>query len=259
MSSVRRYREQPSHPLPVWNGILEHLPKMGMCLWLYLWCLDKITREEDGVGHVLGGAPVKIERIAGELGRSQRALRRDFSKLRSRYLRLRWTPYGYVIAVLNSQKFGIWRPVDSPAKSGEARDKSREAKTENGRAVTENGRSKEDAAVAAVDTAAKQQPAAPPKPEDSVWSFLEVQPCGPLSFRSLLETGWAGRNGGPYSELIGRTIDAWETAEGQKLGRPAASLFRVLDKLRKDERATAQRAESAGESIHVFSPEEIPA
>ncbi len=101
--------------------------------------------------------------------------------------------------------------------------------------------------------------AALPKTEDSVWNFLEIHPCGPLPFRSLLETGWAGRNGGPYSELIGRTIDAWEAAEGQKLGRPAAALFRALDKLRKGESATAERAGSAGEAIRVFSLEEIPA
>ena len=90
MTNQRRYREQPSHPLPVWNGILEHMPKMGMSIWLYLWCLDRITHEQDGIGRVLGGAPVKIEKIAEELGRSPRALRRDFKRLRSRYLHLRW-------------------------------------------------------------------------------------------------------------------------------------------------------------------------
>jgi hypothetical protein len=83
--------------LPVWNGILKHQVKMGMAIWLYLWCLDKITFEQDGVGHALGGAPVKVGKIADELGRSSRALRTDLRILRTKYLKLRWTPYGYVI------------------------------------------------------------------------------------------------------------------------------------------------------------------
>jgi hypothetical protein len=256
----RRYRDKPSHPLPVWNGILEHLPNMGMSIWPYLWCLDRITYEQDGIGHVLGGAPVKVERIAEELGRSARALRRDFKRLRSRYLHLRWTPFGYVIEVLNSRKFGIWKPLNSPATIGEARDKSGEARTKNGQAVTENGRSKEDAAVAAVDAAVEQQPAAAltPNPENSVWDFLGIKPCGPNSFRTLLESGWASRNGDPYSTLIGETVDGWKAAEG-KLPPRCAPLFRALDGLRRRERQEGHPPDGATQPIHIFSDEEIPA
>jgi len=223
---------------------------MGMSIWLYLWCLDRITYEQGGVGHVLGGSPVKVEKIVEELGRSPRALRRDFKRLRSRYLNLRWTPFGYVIGVLNSRKFGIWKPLDSPATSGEARGKS-------GEAVTENGRSKEDTAVAAVDTAVKQQPAAFPKPKDSVWGFLEIKPCGPISFRTVLESRWASRNGDRPSVLIGETIDAWETANREKLPR-AARLFAGLSKLRYREKET-QTQVKIGEPIHSLTAEEIPA
>ncbi len=116
----RRYRGEASRPIPIWNGILEHQAKMGMAIWVYLWCLDRITHEQDGVGYVLGGAPVKVEKIAGELDRSPRALRRDLRTLRSRYLQLRRTPYGYVIHVLNSHKFGIWRAWKRSAKNGES-------------------------------------------------------------------------------------------------------------------------------------------
>ncbi|MFY9527832.1 MAG: hypothetical protein WBC04_18400 [Candidatus Acidiferrales bacterium] len=233
--SERRYRGEPSRPIPVWNGILEHLQPMGMAIWLYLWCLDRITQEREGVGYVLGGAPVKVEKIAEELGRSARALRRDLGKLRSRYLRLRWTPYGYVIGVLNSRKFGIWKLAASPAKNGEARDKSGEARTKNGRAVTENGRSKEDTAIAAVDAAAKQQPAGASKPGESVWSFLGIDPCGPLSFRQLLETRWASRNGEPLGGLLGEVVDAWKATNGRIPPR-TAPFFQALAKVRKRDR-----------------------
>jgi hypothetical protein len=255
----RLFRGKASHPVPVWNGLLEHLRAMGMAVWLYLWCLDRITYEQDGVGHVLGGSPVKVEKIAEELGRSPRALRRDFKRLRSRYLHLRWTPFGYVIEVLNSRKFGIWRPLDSQAINGNARDKSGEARTKNGCAKTKNGRSKEDAAIAAVDAAEKQQAAGAPGPntEDSIWSFLEIKPCGPISFRILLESRWASRNGGRASVLIGEAVDAWETANREKLPR-AARFFAALSNLRHRENETQTQVKT-GERIHILTPEEIPA
>ena len=234
MITGRQYRGQPSHPLPLWNGILEHLPKMGMAVWIYLWCLDKITYEQDGVGHILGGSPVKVEKIAEELGRSPRALRRDLKKLRPRYLHLRWTPYGYVIQVLNSQKFGIWKPPDSPATNGEARDRSGDAQTKNGRVRTKNGRSKEDAAVAAVDTAEKQQPNPAHNPQEMVWGFLGIDPCGPPPFRTFLEGCWVSRNGDLPSVVIGTALDAWEDTEGAKPPR-CARLFRALSELRRKE------------------------
>jgi len=229
---ARTYRGEPSRPIPVWNGILEHVGTVGMAIWLYLWCLNRITFERDGVGYVLGGAPVKVEQIAGELGRSQRALRRDFAKLRTRYLRLRWTPYGYVIQVLNSRKFGIWKP-ESLTKNGKAQDKSGEAVTENGRAVTEFGRSKEDTVVAVEEAAAQLQPFAS---EKSVWVFLGIEPSGPASFRSLVESGWASRNRQVRSEIIGNAVDAWENTEGRKLDAPR--LFHALGVLRTHEKRT---------------------
>lgn len=80
---------------------------------------------------------------------------------------------------------------------------------------------------------------AAPKPacfssEETVWGFLGISPCGPPSFRSLLETGWASRNGQARSVFIGNCVDAWEGTEGKRL--PAPQLFRALDQLRKAER-----------------------
>ncbi len=107
----RKYGDRASHAIPVWNGLLEHCERIGSAIWEFLWCLDKITEEEDGIGKVLGGAPVKAERITGDLKRGKTVVSKNLQRLKQEgYLKLRRTPYGYVIEVTNSLKFGIWRP-----------------------------------------------------------------------------------------------------------------------------------------------------
>jgi hypothetical protein len=99
--------------------------------------------------------------------------------------------------------------------------------------------------------------AAQPKPEDLVWNFLEIKPCGPISFRTLLESRWASKNGDRPSVVIGEVVDAWETAEGEKLRR-APELFRALSELRQKEKQNASRRVDA-EPIHALTAAEIPA
>jgi hypothetical protein len=96
-----------------------------------------------------------------------------------------------------------------------------------------------------------------PKKEDSVWVYLEIEPCGPPSFRSLLESRWASRNGNRPSVLIGETVDAWECAEGAKLRR-APKLFSALAELRNNERRATDRSAEPVEPIHVLTSAEIP-
>jgi hypothetical protein len=73
-----------------------------------LWCLDRVTEESDGIGKVFGGAPVKLERIAAELDGDKETTRRHLEKLKSgNYIRTLRTPYGLIIEVLNSRKFGV--------------------------------------------------------------------------------------------------------------------------------------------------------
>jgi hypothetical protein len=226
--SPRLYRRKPSHPIPLWNGILEHRDRIGEALWEFIWCLDRITGERDGIGIVLGGAPVKLEKIVAELKGDKESTRRHLKKLETgKYIRMRRTPYGQVIEVLNSKKFGIW---------GKEKPQSPVSLKEKPTGESE----KPQSAVRKEDHAGTMQKAASqPKHETSVWSFLGIEPCGPLSFRSLLETGWAGRNGGHYSILIGKTIDAWEATEGEK-PRRCAALFNALAELRQREaKATA--------------------
>ena len=264
MSNPRRYREQPSHPIPVWNGLLAHRPRVGAAIWTFLWCLDGITQETDGIGLVHGGAPVKIPVIAAALQINECTVRRDLKHLvHEGYVRRRRTPYGLVIEVCNSCKFGVWsghKRSGENARIGEERSDKSDGqigqKCPEGSG--ENARNKEDATRNAAR--GQPQPAAPltSNPEDSVWSFLKIPPCGPRSFQSLLEIGWASRNGGPYAILIGQTIDAWEATEGRKLHR-APQLFRALADLRRRERREVGKPVKPTEPIHVLTAEEIPA
>jgi hypothetical protein len=117
----RLYRGLQSYAIPVWNGIFEHRKKIDGALWEFLWCLDRVTEECDGIGKVFGGAPVKLERIAAELDGDKESTRRHLGKLKSgNYIRTLRTPYGLIIEVLNSRKFGVLqKPQSAVSRSGE--------------------------------------------------------------------------------------------------------------------------------------------
>lgn len=111
-TSQRDFAGKQSFPIPVWNGLLEHRPRIGGAIWEFLWCLDRITSEQDGIGLVLGGAPVKAARIAANLQEHPDQAKKNLRRLEAGgYIRRRRTPYGMVLSVLNSCKFGIWRKV----------------------------------------------------------------------------------------------------------------------------------------------------
>jgi hypothetical protein len=109
--SDRRHRGGRSYAIPVWNGIFDHYKRIGPALWVFLWCIDAITKETDGVGLVHGGAPIKLERIAADFGGVRLETVRSHLKILQDggYIRTRRTPYGQVIEVLHSKKFNIWR------------------------------------------------------------------------------------------------------------------------------------------------------
>jgi hypothetical protein len=255
----RRYRENQSRPIPVWNGVLEHCGRIDAAIWVFLWLLDAITEERDGVGIVRGAAPLKASRIAKDLCTDEWTVRKHLRDLeRGRYIRRRRTPYGAVIEVSNSRKFGIWKAHE---RSGESQHLDQEnggfATRDRGNLNARTGKSqltKKTQQYAAKNAAAATQPATTSNLKDSVWGFLGINPSGPASFQSQLEAGWVSRNGGPSSILIGNAIDAWEGTEGRKLPN-AAPLFRALDRLRKEEK---QQPTVVSDPIHTFSAEEIP-
>jgi len=216
----RKYGEKDSHPNPFWNGIFEHYDRIGDALWEFLWCIDAITREKDGVGLVLGGAPVKVTRIVGDLRKSDReTVRRHLKHLvDEKYIRSRRTPYGQVIEVLNSKKFDIWKkekPQNAVSPPEEKHIYVRE-KHIHVREKPQNAVSKEDSAVT-------QQKDAAVRAACPVWEKTQVDPLRlPGAFRKLCEDRWSVRNGSSLFDFMGDVLNAWQVLEGAKCKYPRA-------------------------------------
>ena len=104
---TRKYRDQPSYAIPVWNGILEHREKIGPAIWEFFWCLDKITVEdENDTGWLLGKTPIDTKRIADDLSEHENTAHANMNKLAAEgYIIRKRTPRGYLIGVVNSRKF----------------------------------------------------------------------------------------------------------------------------------------------------------
>ena len=90
------------------NGLLKdgHRKKMGAAVWEFMWCLDKMTSyDENGVGKVLGGKPIKSSEIAKDLGGTDSSIRKNLSILRDKgYIDTLRTPYGLVITIHKAKK-----------------------------------------------------------------------------------------------------------------------------------------------------------
>lgn len=177
----RKNGERRSHPFPVWNGLLEHRPKIGPAIWVYLWLLDKITSEQGAKGIVLGGSPVKAAQIASDLDVDEHTVRRDLRRLTGSYIEVVRTPYGYRVFVLNSRKFGIWRSAKNGLSESERSAKNvpqigqkwpdRSAKS---------GRNKEDSAV---DAARRRSSGTAPRLHPA-WTALGIEaPVGSALFQ----------------------------------------------------------------------------
>lgn len=97
------------------SGLLEkkHYDEIGSAIWVFLWLIDRITKEfidERGRpwGVVLGGKPIKAEDIAQTFSVSIEAVKRNLRRLAdNRYIKTIRTPYGKIIHVYNS---GKWKP-----------------------------------------------------------------------------------------------------------------------------------------------------
>jgi hypothetical protein len=95
-----------TYSIPVSNGILEHREKIGSAIWLFLLLIDWTTSEENGVGIVLRGKPIKLEALMAALGLKERQVSSQLQRLKfGGYIQARRTPYGYSIEVLKSKKF----------------------------------------------------------------------------------------------------------------------------------------------------------
>jgi hypothetical protein len=191
------------------NGIFEHSHKIGCAVWEFLWCLDKITVEKDGIGWVYGKAPVKIARIAQDFGICEKSVRIHLNRLKAfGYISTQKTPFGLIIGVKNSKK--IWAPGSQV--SGK---KLPESSTESGKSFPEtaqivpeeppqNYRSKEDKAVdKAIDSRGNAAASCPLDP----WKVLGRDlPMGSPRFQRIFEHCFARRNGNPLSDAMERAI-----------------------------------------------------
>lgn len=115
MNRQRMNGDEPSHPIYLWNGVLEqkHVTNIGPAVWLFLWCIDRTTEERptkkpnetSGAyeGWVYGGMPMTLERIAEEMHTSRRSVQRHLERLCEHgYLRITLAPHGLIIRVQNS-------------------------------------------------------------------------------------------------------------------------------------------------------------
>lgn len=79
---------------------------MGEAIWLYLWLLDKMTSvNENGIGKVMGNAPITHEQITTDLGIHRNTYVKYVKKLRDAgYIHTLRTPYGLIITVNKAEK-----------------------------------------------------------------------------------------------------------------------------------------------------------
>jgi hypothetical protein len=204
----RKYEEMESHPICVWNGILEakHRERIGPAIWLYLELLDKITTEdENGIGWLLGRSPVKLGRFKGSRWMNRIYLER---LAKFKYVVRKRTPYGFVIGVTNSRKLRFGRVgVTSNSLGG------RVGVTSNSR-VGITGTYKEDKAK-------EQSIEADKAARATAWEAVGINPLDrgiPPRLREQWEGLYATRNGQSVGELIGLCMDLWESA-GNKIPR----------------------------------------
>ncbi len=111
-----------SYPIKIWSGLLSdgHVQKIENALWEFIWLINKVTSEEEGIGMVLKGKPVKIEQIKNDLKRDYRSVLRHVKTLQKHgYINLKRCPYGFVITINNSKKFkNIKNGYDKNIQSG---------------------------------------------------------------------------------------------------------------------------------------------
>lgn len=212
MKHERKYGDRPSYRFSVWNGILEakHRKRIGPAIWEYLWCLDRITKERNGVGIVLGGKPVNSEEIAKSFGVGEKTVRTHLERLEDgQYIQRTLTPRGYSIRVLNSDKFGKKKAVSG-------RTEKPDHSEQNARPLEQNARPNKTEQLTVQHDRAARHPAG----GSELWNLIGVRPEKmPPEFRDLCEGLYALKNGQPMSEFVGVCMDGWQALGGKRQPR----------------------------------------
>jgi hypothetical protein len=254
----RKYGEKDSHPIPVWNGIFDHYDRIGIALWTFQWLIDRIPHdaEQNGIGKVLSGRPIKIGEIVGTMkGSTYKGVRRQLDTLEEQgYISRRRTPYGFVIEVRNSRKWGIWKSKETGQKgqslsveTGQKRQSDGERVDKKGTQTGQKGQNKEDTAIHS--SKETQQEAAAALDPVTLWRVLGGDlPMGSTRFQKIAEHYFATRNDEPLSEAMERTI---QRANKTDVGVPP--------KFYEAKRAVERReAEELASPADVAELEELP-
>ncbi|MFZ1971617.1 MAG: hypothetical protein WAU89_02165 [Candidatus Acidiferrales bacterium] len=230
---------------PVSRGLREHLPTMsGNAVKLYLDLLLNAAFSGPNKGHVA----VSFAELALRLRMHKQTIHKAARELRPYFIDWSGAKNQHGVTVFAIQKyksikdFAVSRAAHTEVTAHHLPDEKIDQRV-NGTLT----------APSAIDTI-RNQLTSPKKlkkiekeaaacQEDSVWNFLKIRPCGPVSFRTFLESRWASQNGEKRSVLIGDSIDAWEAAEGDKLQR-SPSLFRALSELRNQERSARPQTDA---------------
>jgi hypothetical protein len=122
-SADRGGTNEKTFRIPVSTGIFEHCPNMLDSIWLFLWYIDKTTKETDGVGLVLGGMPIIDSKPAAALGVPVKTIRRWRKMLAAGgYVTVRRTAYGCCVTLPKSKKWKWGLTLVSPQSSSSSRD-----------------------------------------------------------------------------------------------------------------------------------------
>jgi hypothetical protein len=99
-----------NHIIPVSNGLFEHRERIGPAIWEFLWCIDRVTREEvddngERWGLVLGGVPIKYDRVALDLKSSEQTVKRNMQILKEQqYISSVRASRGQILKVAKNKK-----------------------------------------------------------------------------------------------------------------------------------------------------------
>ncbi len=220
---------------PIRRGLREHLPGMssdGVKFYLWLHLVARFSGKDRGTVKMI------FADIARELGWSIHKLKRTARQLR-KYV---------VVEPGNQHKPSTLRILNydkQPQSAGAPHAPSKPAgaphapRTRTSTRTSTSAKLSNDAPSStpkkAVEGSRSKAAAA------AVWTFLEIEPCGHSSFRALLESCWASRNGEPPSAVVARCLDGWRdsNAGDETWKRGLAPLFRALNAVRQSEKVRA--------------------
>lgn len=206
----RKYGEKDSHPIYLWNGVLEpkHLKRLGPAFPLFVWFIDRTTQEQDGIGIVLGGKPVTAEEVAESMGVDERTTRRQMDRLEHHgYIERTLTPRGYTVRVMKSCKFPNHRVVvgqECPTTGANGR-------TQMSGQVGQECPTTPDKNVRANKSKQLEESVEEAGSRAALWQFLGVDgwKWSP-AVREACENVYRVRNGQSSVELAGACMDAIE-------------------------------------------------